>query len=345
MQVILVTTAAPYIYGGAALLVDWLDAALRRRGHEVETYRIPFLDDPAQIPTQMVGLRMWNFTGHGDRLIAVRTPSYLVRHHSKVVWFLHHQRPVYDMWDTHACLPPDPDSREFRRMMFAADDVALSECKRIFTNSCRVSDRLKRFNDLSSEVLYPPLDEGSTFASDAPGDTLVYVSRLFAHKRQLLAVQAIAHTRTPVKLILAGRDDSSTGYADNLYQEIDRLGVADRVSLVNTVVSEETKRALMASALGIVFVPEDEDSYGFVGLEAAKARKPLVTVSDSGGVLELVQHGVNGLIAEPNPMALAAAFDRLYADRDAAAGMGSALAARTSELNITWDHVVDRLLS
>jgi glycosyltransferase involved in cell wall biosynthesis len=155
----------------------------------------------------------------------------------------------------------------------------------------------------------------------------------------------MAHTHSPVKLILGGRDDSSSGYAHEVYREIDRLGLAHRVSFVNTVVSEETKRALMASALGIVFVPYDEDSYGFVGLEAAKAQKPLVTVTDSGGVLELVQHGVNGLISEPDPQALAAAFDRLYLDRAAAFRMGLALAARTSELNITWDHVVGRLLS
>ena len=72
----------------------------------------------------------------------------------------------------------------------------------------------------------------------------------------------------------------------------------DRVSFVNTVVSDHAKRHLISNALGVAYIPLDEDSYGFVALEAAAALKPIVTTSDSGGVVELVESGVNGIVVE-----------------------------------------------
>lgn len=344
MRVVVVSAVSPFVYGGAALLVDWLQEALEKRGHEVETYRVPVYASPDELPAQMVGLRMWDFTGVGDRLIAIRTPSYLVRHHSKVAWFLHHHRPAYDLWDTFPDVPDNGSGREFRRMMFSSDERALAECDNVFTNSQRVSDRLQQFNGIDSEVLYPPLGESVDLHAGPLGDSLVYVSRVVPHKRQLLAVQAMAHTRSDVKLIIAGGGEGSN-YVREIYGEISRLGLVDRVSFVNTVISDAAKRDLLANALGVVYVPLDEDSYGFVGLEAAAAGKPLITSSDSGGVLELARDGVTGYITDPTPEHLARAFDALYEDRGRAAAMGGALAERVQRLNISWDHVVDRLLA
>jgi glycosyltransferase involved in cell wall biosynthesis len=344
VKVILATSTAPFVHGGAGLLVDWLQEALVARGHEVDTFHIPVDTTARRLPAQLVGLRLWDFTGHGDRLIAVRTPSYLIRHHSKVVWFLHHHRPAYDLWDTHRDVPDDGAGEEFRRMMLTSDEVALGEAHALFTNSKRVSDRLRHYNGLESEVLYPPLGEGVPAQPGPFSDTLVYVSRVTAHKRQLLAVQALAHTTTPVRLAIGGTDGGS-GESDRIRGAIARLGLADRVDFYDEVITDEHKRDLFAGSLGVVYIPEDEDSYGFVGLEAAAAHKPVVTTTDSGGVHELVTDGVNGLVTPPTPQGLAGAFDALWQDRSSAQRMGAAHADRLGELNLSWDHVVERLLA
>ncbi|CAN5130401.1 glycosyltransferase family 4 protein [soil metagenome] len=344
MKVILATSTAPFVHGGASLLVEWLETALRERGHEVDTFRIPVDTRSDRLPAQLVGLRLWDFTGHGDRLIAVRTPSYLIKHHSKVVWFLHHHRPAYDLWSTHPDVADDGAGREFRRMMFASDETALGEAHALFTNSQRVSDRLQSYNGLDSEVLYPPLGGDCQPTPGHAGDYLVYVSRVTPHKRQMLAVEALAHTQTPVRLVIGG-SDGGHGESRRIRATIERLGLRDRVDFYDTVVSDAEKNALIAGSLGVVYVPEDEDSYGFVGLEAAAAMKPLVTTSDSGGVLELVDHGVNGLVAEPHPTDLAQAFDALWTDRARAEAMGAANGEKTRALDISWDHVVERLLA
>ena len=102
-------------------------------------------------------------------------------------------------------------------MMFAADDTALSECEESL-RFARVSERLKRYNAVDSEVLYPPLGERVTYDPGTVGDTIVYVSRVVPHKRQLLAVEALALTRTPVKLTIAGRSEDGSPYAEEIYQ-------------------------------------------------------------------------------------------------------------------------------
>jgi glycosyltransferase involved in cell wall biosynthesis len=70
-----------------------------------------------------------------------------------------------------------------------------------------------------------------------------------------------------------------------------------------------------------------------------------VTASDSGGVAEFVQDGETGLVAAPEPEAVAAAFDRLHADRALARRLGANAAGRVAELGIDWDTVVEKLLA
>src|SRR5690606_17211306 len=95
-----------------------------------------------------------------------------------------------------------------------------------------------------------------------------------------------------------------------------------------------------AGARAVVFAPFDED-YGYVTLEAFAAHRPVVTASDSGGVLEFVEHEVSGLVAEPTGEAIGEAMARLAADPALAARLGRAGYDRTRD--ISWDGVIDAL--
>jgi glycosyltransferase involved in cell wall biosynthesis len=109
-------------------------------------------------------------------------------------------------------------------------------------------------------------------------------------------------------------------------------------------VSEREKQELLAHALGCLYFPLGEDSYGYVGLEASYSEKAIITTTDAGGVLELVEHGSNGLVVSPDAASLAQAMDQLYDDRAAAERMGKAARRRVDELGISWDHVIEALL-
>ena len=344
MRVAVCTSDVPFTPGGARNLVDWLAGHLREAGHDVESVALPFADSPELLFRQMAAYR-WIDLESADRIICVRPPSHLIPHPNKVVWFIHHLRPFYDLWDSrYRGFPDDLRHRGIRTALHEVDTAALREARRVFANSRVVADRLRRFNGIDSEILYPPLMAPERFRSTGANDEIITVGRIEHHKRQHLLVQALRHTKTPVTLRICGRGTGSL-YADELRAVIGHEGVEDRVRFEDRWISEPEKIDLLGASLAAAYVPLDEDSYGYATLEAAHSSKAILTTTDAGGVLEFVTDGVNGLVVEPTPTALGDAMDRLYLAREGTRRMGESALARVAELGIAWGRVTERLLS
>jgi glycosyltransferase involved in cell wall biosynthesis len=344
MKIIIASTTIPHVDGGGRLIVRWTAAALRDAGHEVEEFYLPFPPDvPSTLPA-IVGLRRMPFKTACDRLITIRWPAHVLQHENKAAWFIHHYRTVFDLWDTpHRGVADDAEGRSFRELLRNADSTGLREARDLFTNSLIVRDRVRQYNGIEAEPLYPPLGgDTSRFTCDGYGDFIFYPSRLSPIKRQLLAVQALAHTRTPVRLVIAGSTESAA-YTDELVQTARQSGAADRLDVRVGWMEESEKVRMLAQCLAVAYIPLDEDSYGYPSLEASHSSKAIVTLDDSGGTLEFVRDGVEGLVAEPTAVSIAAAFDRLYEDRALAQRLGEGSHRRRGELKIDWEHVVARL--
>jgi glycosyltransferase involved in cell wall biosynthesis len=227
----------------------------------------------------------------------------------------------------------------------AADNLALREATKLFCNSAVVRYRLHKFNGIDAEVLYPPLRDGEFHYADC-GDYLLYLARLTPHKRQWLALESLRRTRNPVRLVIAGRPDPGAEfYLDELRGLVARYTLEDRVTLLANWVPESDKVDLLARCLAVLYFPFDEDSYGYVSLEAHAAAKPVLTTTDAGGTNELIADGINGFVTPPDPDLIAQAMDALYENRTGAATMGRAGSRRVGELGIGWERVVNRLLS
>jgi len=346
MKVIIASCVVPFVEGGATFLVEWLGQAIKSRGHAVETLLFPFSANYTEMLDQMMALRLLDLSQHGDRLIAVRTPSYLLQHPHKILWFIHHHRPAYDLWGTrYQDIPNTPEGICYRDAIHQADNIAFSEARKIFSNSRVVAERLKQFNKVDAEVLLPPLGDPERFHCRSMGDYVLYVSRFTHHKRQWLAIEGMRHTKTPVHLVLAGKaDPDSAAYVNDLRSQVEKYGLQSRVSIIDRFVSEQEKIDLFADSLAGIYFPLDEDSYGYPTLEAHHSGKPVITTSDSGGTAELILDGVNGFLTAPDPEAIGQAMDRLYLDRAMASAMGNSGRERIAQLNITWDNVLEKLL-
>ena len=345
MRVVIASTVAPHVKGGARFIVEWLERKLVEHGHEVERFYLPFDDRPEHLAEQLLALRLMDLSGHGDRLIAIRPPAYLLRHPAKVVWFIHHIRGYYDLaCGPHRLFPDTPEGRAIRDLLHAEDTAGLREARAVFSNSDVVGERLRRYNGIASRTLYPPLLAPETFRCDGYGDEVACVCRMEPHKRQELLIDAMAHTRTGVRLRLCGRAHAPD-YEAALLKRIRRKGVSDKVVFDNRWISEAEKVEIVAGALAVAYIPLDEDSYGYITLEGAAARKATITATDSGGTSEFVRHGVNGMVVAPSPEALAAAMDALHEDRAMARRLGEAAARTVAELGIDWDHVIGSLLA
>jgi glycosyltransferase involved in cell wall biosynthesis len=344
MKIALCSTIVPFVDGGARQIVEWLEEHLRASGHDVERVYLPEVDRPELLYTQMAAFR-WIDLDAADRVICFRPQSHMVRHPHKVLWFIHHVRILYDLWDSELRDFADDDKhRGIRDAIRAADSAAIGEARAVFTNSQVVSDRLRHFNGVHSTVLYPPVYRPERFTCQGFNDEIVYVSRLEWHKRQHLLIEALRLTTTPVRLRLCGTT-SADDYPNDLIGRVNDYDLADRVSFENRWISEDEKAMFLSRCLAAAYMPVDEDSYGYPTLEAAHSSKPVLTTSDSGGVMEFVVDGVNGFVCEPTAVSIADAMDRLYADRAATQTMGKQAAARIDELGVGWPHVIESLLA
>lgn len=345
MRIALCSSFVPFVNGGYRNIVEWLEAALLEAGHEVERIYLPEVDAPDLLFQQMAAFRYVDLSA-ADRIVCFRPQAHLIRHPHKIVWFIHHLRSFYDLWDNpmYRGFPDDPKHRGIRDALRAADTAALKEAKAVFANSRVVSDRLARFNGIDSEPLFPPILRPERFSFRSMNDEILCVCRLEHHKRQHLLVEALKHCRSPVRLRLCGTSAGS-GYPADVARMAQDWGVADRLTIDDRWITEEEKAELLADCLAAAYLPLDEDSYGYPTLEAAHAGKPVLTASDAGGVLEFVVHGRNGLVANPDPVAIARAMDQLFEDRDATRRLGQAATARIDEMNIGWKHVLERLLA
>ena len=99
MKIALCSTFVPFIRGGGRNIVDWLASTLTAAGHQVEVVYLPELDAPDLLFQQMMALR-WVDIQAADRIICFRPQSHLIPHPHKILWFIHHIRAFYDMWDS-----------------------------------------------------------------------------------------------------------------------------------------------------------------------------------------------------------------------------------------------------
>jgi glycosyltransferase involved in cell wall biosynthesis len=347
LRVLITTVQVPFVRGGAERHAENLLTALRAAGHQAEIVAIPYKwYPPERIPEHILACRLLDLTEacgeRIDRVIGLKFPAYLIPHPSKVVWVLHQHRQAYEQWggplsDMH----PYPNGRLVRDAIRQADARLAVEARAIYTNSRTVSERLRKYNGLDSTPLYHPPPNAESYYCVPAEDYLYFPSRLAPDKRQDLVLQALARTRLPVRVCFAGKADNPA-HGERLRTLARELRVEARVRWLGSI-SEQELLDGYARARGVVYPTCGED-LGYITLEAQLSSKPVIICTDSGGPLEFVQHEHNGLIAEPTPDDLADAIDRLWENPGQAAEWGRNGRRSYEALNISWSHVVERLL-
>lgn len=333
----------PFARGGAEILTETLAHQLRQRGHEVEIIAIPFRWYP---PSELIkGYLAWRLVdlqeANGlkiDRLIALKFPGFVAAHPFKVTWLIQQYRQAYDLFGSeHSDLGTSEQDLEIRRTIHRIDTQTIGESRAILAISNNVGARLRRYNGLTAETLYPPPALEGQYYHRQYGDYVLSLCRLDRLKRVERLIEALALTHSDITCRIAGKGPE----LENLRQLAAKRGVAHRVTFLGYV-SDQDAVALYAGARALYYAPLDED-YGLATVEAMKSFKPVLTTDDSGGVLEFVEDGVTGMVAPiDDPAITAAQLDALYGSEELAARLGQAGHERVA--GITWDRTIDRLL-
>jgi glycosyltransferase involved in cell wall biosynthesis/GT2 family glycosyltransferase len=269
-----------------------------------------------------------------DVVVSTKNPTYMVRHEHHVCWLLHQMRVFYDRFDDeYGGLPPQTlaELRQHRDSIHRLDTLGLRDVRHIFTNGHETARRLKFYNGFSADVLHPPVFASGHYCGSQ--DYFLLPGRLHRWKRVGMAVRAMQHIKSDVPLLIAGTGEDEP--------ELRKLASRDSRIRFLGFVGDAELLDLYANALGVLFVPKEED-FGYVTVEAMLSGKPVIVCKDSGEPAAIVKHGESGFVVEPDPAALAQAMDALITDRPLAREMGEV--ARQNAPGQSWEPIVDRLI-
>ncbi|SHI06831.1 glycosyltransferase [Marivita hallyeonensis] len=348
MRIGVLRTQVPFVHGGAERHAANLVAALNQYGHEATEITLPFKWYPGEVlADHILAARMHDLSEFEgvpvDMAIGLKFPAWLAHHPNKLYWILHQHRAAYDLWSTgDADLMHDPDGDALRALIHAEDRAAFTASPHpIYANSGNVAGRLKTYLDLDATPLYHPPPNAERLWQGDYGDYLFAPGRINPSKRLELILRGLAATRSKIPLVIAGVAENP-GYQQDLHALALELGIANRITWLGRV-DDETLLRHYAEARAVVFVPQDED-YGYITLEAMLSGRPVITCTDSGGPLEFITDGIEGRVTAPKPADLGQAFEEVMSDPTGAERMGQAGLARYTDMQITWEHVVDTLV-
>ena len=188
-------------------------------------------------------------------------------------------------------------------------------------------------NGVDLETFRPP--------EDWPNDDgyVLFVGRLVPQKGVTFLLQALSVVlqRCPdTRLIIAG-----DGELDLFLKRIARhLGIPHRVTFVDWKTGGDLVELYQRAKL--VVVPSCYEPFGIVALEAMACGRPVIA-SRTGGLVEIVDDGVNGLLVEVgNYLQLAQRMVTLMQDDEQRRRIGQSARRRAAEF--AWQRVSERTL-
>jgi teichuronic acid biosynthesis glycosyltransferase TuaC len=180
-------------------------------------------------------------------------------------------------------------------------------------------------------------------AGDAPplnwhpsGLVVGFVGGLFPHKGPHVLLDAFQRVEMECELALLGPSDSRSRYLKDLQQQA--RNCRNKVSFLGYHPDVDS----FMERIDVLVVPATEfESFGMVILEAMKHRKPVIC-SDYGGMKEVIEDGVTGMLVRSGDGAgLAKVIETLLTDPGLRADMGQAGFRRLHEL-FTLEKMADQ---
>lgn len=184
------------------------------------------------------------------------------------------KKPLYDIWVF------------FRRIINRHDSKNI---KNIVSISKNVQERVKKYLEKDSVVIYPPT-ETKKYHFKKFGDFYLSVNRLINHKRVAMQIKAFSNLPNE-KLIIIGSYEQSAHfkeYADYIKK------IKPKNVEIRSWVSQEELRKLYSNCKAFITTSKEED-YGMTPIEAMASGKPVIAPYE-GGYKETIINNKTGIL-------------------------------------------------
>ena len=307
-------------YGGSGAVATELGLALASRGHEVHfiSYAMPFrLRFNERVTFHEVKIGSYPLFEHPpySLALAVMLHDVAVREkldvihahyaipHATAGWMakqlLAHERNLPIVTTLHGTditlVGQDPSYFSITKFSIEQSDAvtAVSQylkdetLKAFGCGNCGI-EVVPNFVDL--QEFRPPRERCPLFPAN--DKVLMHISNMRPVKRLLdvIGIFDRVQREVPARLVLAGDGPDR----DAAEREVDRLKLKDRVRFIGKV--EDVAQVLRWAHLFLL--PTVSESFGLAALEALSTGVPVIGTR-SGGLPEVVEHGVSGFLGEP----------------------------------------------
>jgi glycosyltransferase involved in cell wall biosynthesis len=147
--------------------------------------------------------------------------------------------------------------------------------------------------------------------------TVGFLGRLHPKKNLDLVIDAVAKLPEHVDLIVAGGGD----LLEQMQRHAEQRGIQGRVEWLGFVSPDE--RAQFLERIDVLVMPSTFESFGMSAAEAMLGGVPVI-VSEPTGIAEVIRRHSAGVVVSPDADSVAAAIERLDADRGSLATLAAA---------------------
>lgn len=350
--------------GGSGIMATELGIALAQRGHEVHfvTSERPFrlTGFHTNLVCHTVNVATYPLFQNPPAALALATKiADIAEEYGVEVWHAHYAIPNAVC----AILGRDmlPDGRRFKLVttlhgtditlvgsdpsFFRITKFAIETSDAVTAVSHWLSKETERefrldrpiqtiYNFLDENRFPPGVPERCTLADDDE-KIVMHISNFRPVKRVTDVVRVFKKISERVNAILVMVGDGPERMSAVTVAR--QLGIADRVKFLG--IYEDIEHILPCADL--VFQPSEHESFGLTPLEAMACKVPVLG-TNSGGVVEVVEHGVTGYLAEVGDTdAMARYALRILTDEEHAKEMGERGSERANAL-FSKDNIIDQ---
>ncbi|MCC6760903.1 MAG: glycosyltransferase family 4 protein [Chitinophagaceae bacterium] len=184
--------------------------------------------------------------------------------------------------------------------------------------AAKIAIRLQATDNAQVRYLYQQYLQAQANADPTVQRSFVFIGRLIEEKNLFALLQAFEQLNSNWVLKIVG-----SGVQEPLLKAFCKTHAIQNVQFMGALALAEAVTVLAAS--DVLVLPSVSETWGLVVNEAMLCEKPVIVSHHCGCALELVQHGQNGYIIDPNNVAdLAAAMQKFVSGEADLKAMGAA---------------------